>query len=171
MLSAEKYLSWCTLIGPDSSVSLRDLAWGSSLGGRLADWRLGAALTGVFIALALSSALLRWTSPGLLPVEINLFLWAAIAFAAVSGLQINVMIFGKAAPNLIATLNIGAFNVGNALGAWVGGLVISHGFGLPSVPLAAAALALGAVAAMRLSLYFSQRLDTNGQAAALAAGA
>ncbi|MDB5991954.1 MAG: transporter of the superfamily [Herbaspirillum sp.] len=147
------------------------LTVGNYLGGRLADWRLGAALTGIFIALALSSALLRWTSPGLLPVEINLFVWAAIAFAAVAGLQINVMIFGKAAPNLIATLNIGAFNVGNALGAWVGGLVISRGFGLQSVPLAAAGLALGAVVAMRLSLYFSQRQDTNGQAAGLAAGA
>jgi DHA1 family inner membrane transport protein len=121
------------------------LTVGNYLGGRLADWRLGAALTGVFIALALSSALLRWTSPGLLPVEINLFLWAAIGFAAVPGLQINVMVFGKAAPNLIATLNIGAFNVGNALGAWVGGLVISHGFGLQAVPLAAAGLSLGAV--------------------------
>jgi acyl-coenzyme A synthetase/AMP-(fatty) acid ligase len=39
LLSAEKYLSWCTLIGPDSSVSLRDLAWGSSLGGRLEELR------------------------------------------------------------------------------------------------------------------------------------
>jgi DHA1 family inner membrane transport protein len=146
------------------------LTVGNYLGGRLADWRLGAALTGVFIALALSSALLRWTSPGLLPVEINLFLWAAIGFAAVPGLQINVMIFGKAAPNLIATLNIGAFNVGNALGAWVGGLVISHGFGLQAVPLAAAGLSLGAVVAMRLSLYFSQRMETN-QPVALAAGA
>jgi DHA1 family inner membrane transport protein len=146
------------------------LTVGNYLGGRLADWRLGAALTGVFIALALSSALLRWTSPGLLPVEINLFLWAAIGFAAVPGLQINVMIFGKAAPNLIATLNIGAFNVGNALGAWVGGLVISHGLGLQAVPLAAAGLSLGAVVAMRLSLYFSQRLEAN-QPVALAAGA
>jgi DHA1 family inner membrane transport protein len=146
------------------------LTVGNYLGGRLADWRLGAALTGVFIALALSSALLRWTSPGLLPVEINLFLWAAIGFAAVPGLQINVMIFGKAAPNLIATLNIGAFNVGNALGAWVGGLVIGRGLGLQAVPLAAAGLSLGAVVAMRLSLYFSQRLDED-QPVALAAGA
>ena len=57
-------------------------------------------------------------------------------------LQINVVTFGKAAPNLVSTLNIGAFNIGNALGAWVGGSVIAHGFGLTSVPLAAAALAI-----------------------------
>jgi DHA1 family inner membrane transport protein len=142
------------------------LTVGNYLGGRLADWKLGAALTGIFLALALSSALLRWTSPGLLPVEINLFLWAAIGFAAVPGLQVNVMIFGKAAPNLIATLNIAAFNVGNALGAFVGGLVISRHFGLQSVPLAAAGLALVAVVTMRISEYFAHRLDADRQAAA-----
>jgi DHA1 family inner membrane transport protein len=147
------------------------LTVGNYLGGRLADWKLGAALTGTFLALALASALLRWTSPGLLPVEINLFLWAAIGFAAVPGLQVNVMIFGKAAPNLAATLNIAAFNLGNALGAWVGGLVISRNFGLQSVPLAAAGLALCAAAAMRVSHYFSQRHDAGLRTVAPATGA
>ncbi|HEY4316523.1 MAG TPA: MFS transporter [Herbaspirillum sp.] len=147
------------------------LTVGNYLGGRLADWKLGAALTGIFLALAVASALLRWTSPGLLPVEINLFLWAAIGFAAVPGLQVNVMIFGKAAPNLIATLNIAAFNVGNALGAFVGGLVISQGFGLQAVPLAAAGLALAALLTMRISEYFARRLHADRTAAALATGA
>jgi DHA1 family inner membrane transport protein len=86
-------------------------------------------------------------------------------------LQVNVMIFGKAAPNLVATLNIAAFNVGNALGAWVGGLVISRNLGLQAVPLAAGGLALGAVAAMRLSQYFSQRLATGRGSVAQIAGA
>jgi DHA1 family inner membrane transport protein len=147
------------------------LTVGNYFGGRLADWRLGAALTGIFAVLALVSGLLRWTSPGLVPTEINLFLWAAVAFAAVPGLQVNVMIFGKAAPNLVATLNIAAFNVGNALGAWVGGLVISRNLGLQAVPLAAGGLALGAVAAMRLSQYFSQRLATGRGSVAQIAGA
>src|SRR5690606_2872661 len=97
------------------------LTVGNYIGGRLADWRLGTALTGIFIALALASAVVRWTSPHLIPMEVNLFVWALVSFAAVPGLQINVMNFGKNAPNLVATLNIGAFNVGNALGAWAGG--------------------------------------------------
>lgn len=130
------------------------LTIGNYIGGRLADWRLGAALTGIFLVLAVVSAIVRWTSPHLIPLEINLFLWALVSFAAVPGLQVNVMIFGKAAPNLVATLNIGAFNVGNALGAWVGGSVIGAGFGLQAVPLAAAVLALGAVVAIRISLHF-----------------
>ncbi len=128
------------------------LTLGNYIGGRLADWRLGAALTGIFLTLAAVAAVVRWTSPNFIPIEINLFLWAMVSFAAVPGLQVNVMIFGKAAPNLVATLNIGAFNVGNALGAWVGGLVISGGFGLRAVPLAAAALAITAAIAMRVSI-------------------
>jgi DHA1 family inner membrane transport protein len=57
-------------------------------------------------------------------------------------LQINVVTYGKNAPNLVSTLNIAAFNVGNALGAWVGGAVIARGLGLTAVPLAAGALGL-----------------------------
>lgn len=142
------------------------LTVGNYIGGRLADWRLGTALTGIFLALAVVSSLVRWTSPSLIPVEINLFLWAMVSFAAVPGLQVNVMIFGKAAPNLVATLNIGAFNVGNALGAWVGGSVISAGFGLQAVPLAAGVLALTAVVAMRISMRLAGEQEVTAVAAA-----
>jgi DHA1 family inner membrane transport protein len=103
---------------------------------------MAATLIGVFIAMAVVSTVLTWTSVALIPTEITLFLWATACFAAVPALQVNVVTYGKAAPNLVSTLNIGAFNVGNALGAWVGGSVIAHGFGLTSVPLAAAALAV-----------------------------
>ncbi|KTT57581.1 arabinose transporter permease [Pseudomonas oryzihabitans] len=127
------------------------LTLGNVIGGRLADWRLATSLMGIFVALALTSAALRWTGHAFLPAEITLFLWAAAAFAAVPALQINVVTFGKDAPNLVSTLNIGAFNVGNALGAWVGGLVIDHGLGLTAVPLAASGLALLALIATLLT--------------------
>ncbi|KTT14114.1 arabinose transporter permease [Pseudomonas oryzihabitans] len=127
------------------------LTLGNVIGGRLADWRLATSLVGIFVALALTSAALRWTGQAFLPAEITLFLWAAAAFAAVPALQINVVTFGKDAPNLVSTLNIGAFNVGNALGAWVGGLVIDHGLGLTAVPLAASGLALLALIATLLT--------------------
>lgn len=127
------------------------LTLGNFIGGRLADWRLATSLVGIFVALALTSAALRWTGQAFLPAEITLFLWAAAAFAAVPALQINVVTFGKDAPNLVSTLNIGAFNVGNALGAWVGGLVIDHGLGLTAVPLAASGLALLALIATLLN--------------------
>ena len=141
------------LLGEVTGVTPRGVTWtllliglgltlGNVIGGKLADRNMSRTLIGVFIVMAVVSTVLTWTSSSLVPTEITLFIWAVAGFAAVPALQINVMTFGKAAPNLISTLNIGAFNVGNALGAWVGGSVIAHGFGLSSVPLAAAALAL-----------------------------
>ncbi|SMB45919.1 Inner membrane transport protein YdhP [Serratia proteamaculans] len=118
------------------------LTLGNILGGRLADWRLPLTLTCTFLVIACFAALFSWTSHSMVPAEITLFLWAAAAFAAVPALQINVVTYGKKAPNLVSTLNIAAFNVGNAIGAWVGGVVIAQGLGLTSVPLAAAGIAL-----------------------------
>jgi DHA1 family inner membrane transport protein len=141
------------LLGEVTGVSPNGVTWtllliglgltvGNVIGGKLADRRLNATLIGVFIAMAVISTVLSWTSVALIPTEITLFLWATAAFAAVPALQINVVTYGKQAPNLVSTLNIGAFNVGNALGAWIGGSVIAHGLGLTSVPLAAALLAV-----------------------------
>ena len=118
------------------------LTLGNILGGRLADWRLPLTLTCTFLVIACFAALFSWTSHSMVPAEITLFLWVAAAFAAVPALQINVVTYGKKAPNLVSTLNIAAFNVGNAIGAWVGGVVIAQGLGLTSVPLAAAGIAL-----------------------------
>ncbi|MET0332038.1 MAG: MFS transporter [Dyella sp.] len=117
------------------------LTLGNLIGGKLADWRLGTTLAGVFACMALVAALFAWTSHTLLAAEITLFVWATACFAAVPALQVSVVRFGADAPNLVSTLNIGAFNVGNALGAWVGGSLLEHGVGLSQIPLASAALA------------------------------
>ncbi|MFS2158699.1 MFS transporter [Pseudomonas sp. Pseusp122] len=141
------------LLGEVTDVSPRGVTWtllligvgltlGNVIGGKLADRNVQRTLLGVFLVMAVISAILSWTSVALIPTEVTLLLWAVACFAAVPALQVNVMTFGKAAPNLISTLNIGAFNVGNALGAWIGGSVIAHGLGLTSVPLAAAVLAV-----------------------------
>ena len=118
------------------------LTIGNILGGRLADWRVSFSLLLSFSLIMLFSLLFRWTSHDTWLAEITLFLWAIATFATVPALQINVLAHGKNAPNLVSTLNIAAFNVGNALGAWVGGIVIGGGFGLTIVPVAAAGLAV-----------------------------
>ncbi|MBB3441912.1 MFS transporter [Sinorhizobium sp. B11] len=136
------------------------LTVGNLIGGKLADWRLGATLASVFAVIALTSAVFFYTSRFVIPAEITLFLWAAATFAAVPALQVGVVGFGKDAPNLVSTINIGAFNTGNALGAWVGGMVINAGLDFVHVPLAAAAMALIGLAATALT-YLSGRAQTN----------
>lgn len=140
------------------------LTVGNLIGGKLADWRLGTTLAGVFAAIALTSAIFFYTSRSFIPAEITLFLWAAATFAAVPALQVGVVGFGKDAPNLVSTINIGAFNTGNALGAWVGGLVIDAGLDLTRVPLAAAGMALIGLAATAIT-YLSGRAQTAPAAA------
>ncbi|WP_407312055.1 MFS transporter [Pseudomonas sp. nanlin1] len=163
------------LLGDVTGVSPQGVTWtllliglgltvGNIIGGKLADRRLAATLIGVFAAMAVVSTALSWTSVAVIPTEITLFLWASAAFAAVPALQINVVTFGKSAPNLVSTLNISAFNLGNALGAWVGGAVIAQGLGLTSVPLAAAALA---VVALILTLVTFRQRPQEGLAAAV----
>ncbi|MGR9226221.1 MFS transporter [Rhizobium leguminosarum] len=132
------------------------LTIGNLVGGKLADWRLGATLAGVFAAIAITSIAFSYTSRFFIPAEITLFLWAMASFAAVPALQVGVVGFGKDAPNLVSTINIGAFNTGNALGAWVGGLVIDADFDLTRVPLAAALMALIGLGATALT-YLSAR--------------
>jgi len=140
------------------------LTVGNLIGGKLADWRLGTALAAIFAAIALTSAIFFYTSRFFIPAEITLFLWAAASFAAVPALQVGVVGFGRDAPNLVSTINIGAFNTGNALGAWVGGMVIDAGLDLNRVPLAAAAMALIGLAATVLT-YLSGRAQTAPAAA------
>lgn len=131
-----KGVSWTLfLIGAGLTV-------GNILGGRLADWKVSFSLLLSFSLIALFSLLFRWTSHDAWMAEITLFLWAIATFATVPALQINVLAHGKGAPNLVSTLNIAAFNVGNALGAWIGGVVIVSGYGLSAVPVAAAGMAV-----------------------------
>ena len=57
----------------------------------------------------------------------------------------RVMDAASDAPNLASAMNIGAFNLGNAIGAALGGGVIGAGLGLPVVSLAGAAMAAAAL--------------------------
>lgn len=68
------------------------------------------------------------------------------SFTIVPPLQMRVVAAAAAAPNLASAMNIGAFNLGNAIGAALGGAVIDAGLGFPAVSLAGAAAAATALA-------------------------
>ncbi|MBF8164588.1 MFS transporter [Ectopseudomonas hydrolytica] len=70
-----------------------------------------------------------------------ILIWGIASFAIVPPLQMRVMEAAKAAPNLASAVNIGAFNLGNAIGAALGGVVIKAGLGYPAISLAGAAMA------------------------------
>lgn len=121
---------------------------GNMLGGKLADRALVPALLGTLAVLALVLVLMGWAVA--LPATAVLFvgLLGAAAFATVSPLQLRVLQQAHGGESLASSLNIAAFNLGNAIGAWLGGAAIAHGLGLATLPLIAAGLtaAGGAIA-------------------------
>jgi DHA1 family inner membrane transport protein len=119
---------------------------GNIVGGRAADRNLTLTLVTLLTALTCVLVIFALTAGNQLLTVINLVLMGGLGFACVPGLQMRVLHYAGAAPTLASGANIAAFNLGNALGAWIGGLTISAGLGYTS-PLwdAAAMTALGLV--------------------------
>lgn len=114
---------------------------GNSLGGKLADWSLEGS-TKLFLALlAVTMLLLPLLLTSHIGAAIGLLVWGVVTFAIVPPVQIRVMQVAADAPGLAASVNVGAFNLGNAVGAAVGGGVISAGLGYAAVPIAGGLLA------------------------------
>ena len=128
------------------------LVIGNAVGGRLADRSIDRTLLGFIAALLLilvAFGRLAWSRPATIAI---LVLLGAFGFATVPGLQSRIMRYAGGAPTLASGANIGAFNVGNALGAWAGGLGIAAGLGYTSpiwigAAITAAGLIVMAIAA------------------------
>ncbi|WP_397471220.1 MFS transporter [Rheinheimera sp.] len=117
------------------------LAVGNVLGGRFADRSMDLTLIASLVAVMLLLVVFAVTVAVPLMVVPLVFLWGIASFALVPPLQAMVVQEAAEAPSLASAMNIGAFNLGNALGAMLGALMISAGFGLSAVPLAGAATA------------------------------
>ncbi len=115
-------------------------------GGRLADWRQLASIVGTLTACAALLLILSLVARSPLGAAIALTAWGCCHFASGAPLQTRVVDGAVGAPNLASVLNQSAFNLGNALGAWLGGLAIGAGMSYARLPLLSALLALAAVA-------------------------
>jgi len=111
--------------------------WGGKAADRSIDRTLIASLSALILVLLAFTVLMRWP----LPAAVAILIWGIASFAIVPPLQMRVMEAAKDAPNLASAVNIGAFNFGNAIGAALGGAVISAGLGYPAISLAGAAMA------------------------------
>lgn len=118
------------------------LAVGNYLGGRYADRSLDRTLIVSLMSVIVLLLIFTVAISSKLVVVPLIFLWGIASFALVPPLQSLVVQEAREAPNLASAMNIGAFNLGNALGAMLGAGVINAGLGLTSVPLAGAGTAI-----------------------------
>jgi DHA1 family inner membrane transport protein len=119
---------------------------GNVWGGRAADRDLVRTLLVVLAALTVVLAVFALTASSKPLTVAALLLMGGVGFATVPGLQMRVMRYASTAPTLASGANIAAFNLGNALGAWLGGITLAAGLGYTSPLWAGAAItALGLV--------------------------
>jgi DHA1 family inner membrane transport protein len=134
------------------------LVAGNLLGGRLADKRLVATMLSSLVALALVLFAMSFAIHNQVLAVVAVGLFGAAAFATVPPLQMWVLEKADGAgQGLASSFNIAAFNLGNAIGAWLGGFVIDHGPGLSAVTWVAGLVPLAALAVAIIALRFEKR--------------
>jgi DHA1 family inner membrane transport protein len=149
---------------PESAVSPILLVFGAGLsignvaGGRLADRGVSRALLATLATLVVTLLVMAPAIWAKAPAVIMVGLLGGAAFATVAPLQLRVIEkAGAAGQTLASSLNIAAFNLGNALGAWAGAVTIEQGPGLPGLPFVAAVITATGLALTLLSLRIERR--------------
>jgi DHA1 family inner membrane transport protein len=131
---------------------------GNILGGKLADWKLMPTAIGTLVLIAVVHLALAEFSRNPTIMIALVFVWGVLTFVIVPPMQMRVVEAASEGPNLAATLNQGAFNAGNAAGAWIGGAAISFGVAYDGLPFVSAATA---ILAMMIAIW-SQSLERRG---------
>jgi multidrug resistance protein len=125
------------------------IAAGNIAGGRIANHNPVRALIGLFLLQAIVLVAFSFTAFSPVLTLVTLAALGFLSFANVPGLQLYVVQMAKehrpGAVDVASALNIAAFNLGIALGAWLGGLVVESPMGLPATPWIGGILVAGAL--------------------------
>ena len=128
---------------------------GNIVGGRLADWKLTPSLLGLYFAICIILTIFTFPVHHPIAAVLTIFLWGVASFAVMPGLQVRIMSLAKTAPALASTSSHSAGNLGNAVGAFIGGWVITH-LGITALPWVGALL-VGMGLLIAIACYISER--------------
>ncbi|MDT0453943.1 Cmx/CmrA family chloramphenicol efflux MFS transporter [Streptomyces hesseae] len=146
---------------------------GTAVGGRIADAHLFGTMYGGIAASAAVMALLALTAHLAVAAVALALLLGVAAFVTAPALNARMFNVANAAPTLAGATTTSAFNIGNTVGPWLGGLVISAGWGYPAVAwlgAVLAVLALGTTAVASRLHHGVSRVVTGGAGAAAESG-
>jgi DHA1 family inner membrane transport protein len=129
---------------------------GNLAGARLADKSVMRTVAGLLVWNAVVLVAIVFTAPHVVAVSINVFLVGTIV-AIAPGLQIRLMDVAGDAQTLAAALNHSAFNLANALGAWLGGVGIAAGLGWTSTGWIGMLLAFGGMVVFAAAIWQDRR--------------
>lgn len=141
------------IVSPALLVFGMGLMIGNLTGGKFADRWLKQTLIASLAVLAVTSLAMTLALHSEIGAIVFIGLLGTTAFATVPPLQMWVLKAAEGAgQSLASSLNIAAFNLGNALGAWLGGMVIDYGPGLGAIPAVAALVTVMGMVAALMSL-------------------
>lgn len=132
---------------------------GNIVGGKLADWNLNKALKIIFVVFILYFILLYFVQTSGILIVAGIFFFGLIGFSMSPSLQFKSTLISKDAPTLASTLNQSAFNLGNALGAFIGGVVVTN-LPLASLSLIAPILTVIGLIFLFISIAVERKEDT-----------
>jgi DHA1 family inner membrane transport protein len=125
---------------------------GNLLAGRLMDWAPKRTMVGACLGMATLFGTFAVTSSSPVLAPITVF-FLGMSLMLPTGLQMRLMSVAGDAQTLAAALNHSSFNMANALGAWLGGIVLAAGLGLTAPMLVAVGLSLGGLTILLLSFW------------------
>lgn len=134
---------------------------GNWIGGRMADKSIDGTLLFFISALLVVLVLFGFFASNQIATVIALLLMGGFGFGTVPGLQSRIMQYAGNAPTLASGANIGAFNVGNALGAWAGGLGIAAGLGYTSPIWIGALITLIALIVILIAMGLAKKVTAS----------
>lgn len=127
------------------------LSIGTLTGGKLGDKSLIKSLISIMFLIVIIQIIMLFVNTKIMPMIATLFAWSITGFAICPMLQALVVEQAKGAPNLASTFNQSSFNLGNAIGAKYGGLLIHYGIAYKNLSVYAAIIMIIAII---LTLYF-----------------
>jgi len=137
------------------------IALGNLVGGKVANKNPLKALLWMFVLQAIALAIFTFTASDSVWGLVTLFVMGALSFSNVPGLQLYVVQLSEkylpGTEDVASAFNIAAFNVGIAIGAYVGGLVVESALGLEATPWVGALFVVLAVGATLLSKRISKK--------------
>ena len=145
------------------------IAIGNIAGGKIANRDPVKALVGLFLAQAVVLVLFTFTATSQVLTLVTLASLGFLSFATVPGLQLYVVQLAKqhrpGAVDVASALNIAAFNLGIAIGAWLGGVIVASSLGLGMTPVVGSVLVVGALLLTLLSGALDRKAETVAQPA------
>jgi len=139
---------------------------GTPLGGRLAAWAVFRSMLLGSVLMGLTLVVFTMTSQWFLPGLVTVFVLSIVSSVLVVGLQMRLMQVAGDAQTIGAAMNHASLNIANALGAWLGGLVVAAGYGYRAPAWVGAGLSLAGLVVLLVSGTLHRRTGRAGRAEA-----